>query len=471
MEPSLKYTNNPEFLKLSQYFDQNIVVSGDNTDPNSIMDTLHIYDTAGKTGPQLTLPSSTLNRSTEFTVEVWFAVDQFVASNFSVIGISGRPWDKGFGIGGLINSTGASVACIMDNVPTPEAKMPCNIRTHFCQSIAGTRVWTHLACSRTGPNTGRMIINEKVITETISFTTNITDLFEPGNLVLGMKDTGKAGFNGYIRDLRIWTRFLTETEVLGRMRDTLEPMDHGSLAAYWPLTGGRTGDFFDISGTTVNDVTIDTTNPAGRAAFGVGSHEWLKMPSLWSLQICRKGYFFNPATATCMAKKEYQAIYTKLGTIFLDASGIKTPPQTWGTTFAIWVYHDFQNYVLSNKLTLIGIKDHIMFNMTLTQPGGVPTGTLDSTYGTYSPTSYNLGGHPSNGKWIHYGLVTDDTTGTKRIFYINGEAKSSIDITPPAAPALGALIIFFASSLQGYARDAKIWTRPLQAAEFYAEKH
>ena len=458
-----RYLDTPEFRAISTYFDQNAQLSGDSTDFTSIEDTLYVYDSAGKTGPQLTLPSATLNMSNVFTVELWIAIDKFTAQNMSVLGMSGRDWDKGFSIGGLMNTSGASVACIMGTV-SKAVSAQCNVASQFCYTLGPVKTWYHIACSRDTVNTmARIMVNDKNITNfTTVFNGSIPSLFYPGNLVLGTKDVGttkSAGFNGYMKELRIWNRWLSNLEILWMMNNRLESLDHGSLIGYWPMTGGRMGDFPEISRHSVQDIAIDTVNPAGKAVYGIGSHDWVRIPALWNTPICRKDYVYSPQGAACVLKKAHYAPLIN-GTLQMTATGTKAVLTTWDSTFSVWAYH--RNF--KQDPTIFGINRYIVISCSVI--GNV----LRVNYGINTASTVQPGVTPTIGRWIHYGVITTYGDYPSRTIYMDSTTKDSASLSAPAITEIPTDIVFiFGSAFQGYIREAKVWTRPLSDSEMLTE--
>ena len=213
VDPDRKYINAEDFQPPNNYFDYEIKTDITITDRISMQNLLHIYNSETKNGPELTIPIDLLKSSSEFTVELWVEFEEFTIGNFSIIGITGRPWDQGFSLGGVMNYDSATVTCVMDVYLTSSMKSPCYAASSFCYNLEVPRNWHHFSCSRFGTSIGEMTKDKEFInlnTQGI-FTHDIGDLFSPGNFGLGTKYDGESKmgiFNGYIRELRLWSKML-----------------------------------------------------------------------------------------------------------------------------------------------------------------------------------------------------------------------------------------------------------------------
>jgi hypothetical protein len=216
--PNLRST---DFMVRSREFDETITGATFQPYPTAIEDILHVTEGTGKTGPQLTIPSATLSEATGVTVELWLAFESFTAQNFTVVGIAGRPWYHGFGIGGTMTSNFVSLTCELDVAPFTITGSNCAACPNplLCKTFqAAAKVWMHYACSRQGASRAQTILNSDAteINATTPYNASIGSLFTPGNLVLGVRNPilKDAGFIGYVRELRIWNVWLEKHQVL-----------------------------------------------------------------------------------------------------------------------------------------------------------------------------------------------------------------------------------------------------------------
>ena len=223
LDTNRKHLGTGDFLHVSQDFDARVMLPGNNTDHNSAEDILLVAEASGKTGPQLTIPTNTLGSSTSFTVELWFAFETMTTQNLTLVGTLDKSWYKGFGIAGVLNTTGAALACVMDAKTDVNTNTQCGFSTSTCATfLTSVRVWHHFACSRTGNASGRLMYDgiSMLKAEAVTYSTSIGSQFSSGVLVLGAKETGSsksAGFTGYIRELRMWNRWLSDREVVDMM--------------------------------------------------------------------------------------------------------------------------------------------------------------------------------------------------------------------------------------------------------------
>jgi hypothetical protein len=96
---------------------------------------------------------------------------------------------------------------------------------HLCMTSSSTSTTAHTIC---GYVNGAEVVVNAADASTYDAYTGIT----VGNYATGGNDDP---FNGNIRDVRIWTRVLTPTEVVAEMR-SISPVQHrGALLIWWPL--------------------------------------------------------------------------------------------------------------------------------------------------------------------------------------------------------------------------------------------
>ena len=208
-----------DYLMANKYFDTHIHPLVNTTDSLSIQEIFHLYEMKNEAGPHLTFSVNSLKEIQGFTVELWMAFSKFTTGNFSIIGMIDKPWDQGFSIGGVMTDSEAIISCLVNTKLTSTMLPECYTDTDICISIKSLMTWYHLSCSRSSysgmsPN-GKLIINDisMISQKTVNFNdfSSIEELFTPGKVILGRKETGLygcPGFNGYLRDIRIWSEIL-----------------------------------------------------------------------------------------------------------------------------------------------------------------------------------------------------------------------------------------------------------------------
>ncbi len=477
-----KYFANREFLEASKEFDERILLSGNSTDQNSIEDILLVADAAGLAGPQLTVPSSTLARAAAFTVELWFAFETMASQNLTIVGMSDKKWTKGFGIVGVLNSTGMALACALDTLTSSDTVTSCGFATSVCKSFStSVRVWHHVSCSRSGNSTARLTFDSVSLQKSVTFGTSVGGLFANGNLVMGARETDAtktAGFSGYIREMRMWNRWLSDQELVSRKhlyvlspyrrRRRLAPMDYSSLVGYWPLTGGRGGDMFEVSGHSQQSISLDSANTASVDVFGVGSFSWVRQPALWTLALCRSEYIYHPASDSCVKRRPFLAPYFGAIPLSITSDSTTTIPD-FEISMSVWVYH--------TSLTTSGIIFEVsnVTSLGFMKDPNLATATLSATYGktaeavtvTATPTP------PAVRRWVHYGLITvvpaDTSIGNlQATFYLNDYSSSTIFNSPTTVP--DSVTFNLGSSLLGYIREVKVWSAGIDASDMLYER-
>ena len=456
------------------------MMEGNSTDHNSVEDVLLVNEISGKTGPQLTVPSATLAATKDFTIELWFAFETMTARNLTILGMSNKDWTQGFGIAGVLNATGGSLACIMDTITTT-GKATCGVLTPLCKSFStSVRVWHHFACSRAGNATARLTYDGTSSLSSTTFSTSMGEQFGTGNFVLGTRETSStkiAGFAGYVREIRLWSRWLSEEEITARIHlynyaceniidRRLSPMEHGSLIGYWPLTGGRDGDLFEVSGHSQQSVSVDSANEAGRAVYGTGAYDWIRMPALWTLALCRKEYVYHPRSDSCVKARPHLAPYFKLNALKVIAD-YKDVPTTFTISMSVWVYHTSLQtsayiFEVANITSLILSKPAI-----ITDPTTVSAAYGNPTKADYRKIVFPLAADPPTLRWVHYGLITKTGMGSILFFedYISPEQTFT---SPTVLPE--SLAFYVGSTLYGYLREAKVWTSAITPTEMLYER-
>lgn len=467
VDPDRKALNTAQFREASEYFDRELQAEGEAADYLSVADLLHVFGTSECEGPTVDFPSHTLEKSKEVTVEFWVAFEEFTVNEFTLLGISGRPWYKGFGVAGKMDNSGASLNCIMGDYDIPDdTKNPCVINNAPCVTIGELKTWHHLACSASMTNEDHCscaTLNQDASKcGSIVGPKGMGDLFSGSRITIGAKFDGdkiERGFNGYIRELRAWSKALDKESIVSLMHTSLRPLEHEALIGYWPLVGGRPNIFLDVSRHFVRKVDGD---------FPRGSHEWARVPALWTLPICREGYMYHQQSKSCILKRKHLAIYNDEDAFIAEVNGKKFP-EKWESTMSIWAYHTRHPRVgVSSEVGLIGFGQQIMLN--LTQSGTATTGTyfLTAQYGNTRADA------PSTGEfslplhvWIHYALVTG--AGSITIFYGNNPEFTKTH-TPTGNPTATSNCILGAS-IHAYLREASVWTIAFTNEQMLNLKH
>ncbi len=225
-DPTRTALQSTDFPKASQDFDDQILISEPSRAHKSVEDLLLVTNVATQTGPQLALPTTTLNLTSSFTLELWMAFEQIPAVNVTVIGVPDKLWYQGFAVAGVVNTSGVALGCMMDSVKIvcTTAGCPCGPQPGLCKMLpATTQVWHHIACSRAGDRQAQTIIDgigEPIGPSGTPFAANISGLFSAGRLVLGARGTSTvrdASFNGYVREIRLWNAWLDNSQIVAQM--------------------------------------------------------------------------------------------------------------------------------------------------------------------------------------------------------------------------------------------------------------
>jgi len=488
---------------------------------------------------------------------MWIAFEEFTTGNFSILGVPNQPWDQGFSIAGVMTSTSATVACILDTELTSTMRREdCFADTKFCFTLESSRTWYHLFCSRhdyergevrpksneitgtttdTGESTedpaddggisndgntldkgdtsgdkstadnpstsgngggtnnkdtseggnkgeretvcvykvkATMMVDDDIITypaegsnEYFTLKASIEELFSVGVIVLGAKPNPEirpraASFNGYIRELRIWSKAIDTGFASYSKRERLDPMAHGALVGYWPLFGGTLDNFVDLAAHDTSTTRIGMSV----AKYSGGASRWIQTPNLPSFPYCYKGYVYQPKTSTCVLRKTHTALY--ISKISSGTTGActctvnKSNKRLLGDdiTLSIWVY-------LREKIT----RGSILFgiNGIASIAWGTPTtentlvgNIMEST--TIISKSIGAGEKPATGRWIHYAFATSEKVKRAFLFY-DGELHCENAINNPVPTITDAKFTGFTIGLGivGFIREAKIWNTSL----------
>ena len=355
--PELRNLNTKKYLAANKIFNEEVQYFGNSTEQFSIKEILHVYDTAGKTGPKLSLPLNTFVELKAFTIELWVAFEELITGSYSILGMSNKSWDQGFAIGLSITVNKAIVGCVLNSSLDFSTTSDCYSGKELCKSISKTKTWYHISCSRIDDTAGMIMVNNdsfiKTTEDPLIYIT-AKGLFDSGDLVIGSKGNDK-GFNGYIRELRIWSKALSREETISMMNTAIDPLDYKNLIAYWPLIDGKIDNFIEISLHSVQDVIEQ--NPNANSIYGGTSHKWVYDYELWTLPKCHKDYFYYPLENSCKRKRKNIGLYlsdTKLNTM------IKEKPTNFACYFSIWVIHinnAFHSTIDAVKINIIGIEN------------------------------------------------------------------------------------------------------------------
>ncbi len=245
-------------------------------------------------------------------------------------------------------------------------------------------------------------------------------------------------------------------------------LDQALLIGYWPLLGGRGGDFIDFAGHSIQDVSGDSPNVAARGLYGLGTYDWVRKPALWTLALCGKGYLYHAPTDSCLRRKETRALYMGQAAVKVSAPASKQLT-TWANSLSIWVYHT--DFNASSKLMSVADAVHL----TLEYTAGTPSFKLILTYGAYSSPVHSFYDplpaldKPTIGRWIHYGSITTCDIGCNTTFLVNDAYYTgTITGTLPTLPTTPTPLIFgFGEFLIGFVREAKFWRTALTVAEMW----
>jgi len=435
-----KLINKRDYISASRQFDNEVQLLTNDTDHTSIEELLYIYTDPDKPSPQLLIPSGSIKE--EFTVELWFAFKELVNANFSIIGIADAQLNKGFSIAGRMNVSKAIIRCILNKEEIKVKNTTCG-DSDLCHNVNSINVWYHIACSRSNNNFGKQIVNHEKKIITLDPVSSIKDLFSSNKFVLG--GNHDKWFSGYIRELRIWSKALSVDEITFRRNLALNPLEYKHLIAYWPLTDRRLNHFFEISRHSVIDVGMD--NPATASIYGRSSHQWVYDVKLWTLAICREGYFFNPISNSCSAIRRNIGLYIK------NEVNIKINEEitTKELTIAGWIYHT------ETKGIIIGIKDIVKIYFALNKKLSIKVGT------SIAKLKYT----PSLCHWIYYSLIIDIP---KKLIFFNEKKINRVRSIFP----LTVVVEFEMNWLtlgKGFAREVKVWNKALRKEEVIYEKY
>ena len=386
--------------------------------------------------------------------------------------MSNRDWDQGFAISGRMTTHAAVLSCLLDkNLNSPMTYGTCYTETTLCQTLKALNTWYLIVCSRVEYTTsgieiskGELTIDDitsTLVTEGNSkYKATISELFNPGNLILGTKKYGRnyIGFNGYIRELRLWNTKMSVNHTSLLRNYMIDPSKHSNLIGYWPLVSGGFYNFFEESGCSIQDISEDTSNPSSAKVYGNTASEWVTGQDLQTTAICHKGYIYYPQTASCIKNVRNLALYldstqSACGSDNCVIESNKEVIDELEITLSIWVY---RSKILSTYLTTIfGIKDLAEIRVS-------NDNKLNINYCGSITTPMNV--QPEEGKWAFYAGSLSKSLQYSTSIYDSYHMVSQTSLNAISFPPTVGFVI--GHNLDGYIREAKIWSRSLVSYEF-----
>ncbi|MDX2108907.1 MAG: S8 family serine peptidase [Verrucomicrobiota bacterium] len=124
--------------------------------------------------------------------------------------------------------------------------------------------WQHVALTYDRTGTVMMYINGKEVTAT-AITSTESQLVEPfgsiqiaagSKLSIGNNSTLTRGFQGVIRDVRIWNSVRTQAEIDANKDAVLVPASLNTLVNYWPLNQGNVYPLADMKNTNAGGLQV-----------------------------------------------------------------------------------------------------------------------------------------------------------------------------------------------------------------------
>lgn len=480
---SLRWIHDPEriyiepkaFDEANSYFDK---ANSLDEPVNSFLtgNVLHVYHSTLNTGLTLPVPTEAIVRKKAFTVELWIALKEITSGNFTILGVPNQQWDQGFSIAGVMTSTTATISCVFDTGLTSNmlaAKDNCYADTKLCFSTKIVNTWYHILCSRedlepvaaSGDNAGgdnpedskgnvakvAMALNFEAKDDEVELKAGIEELFSAGKIVIGTKYDEETGlrtrsFNGYIRELRIWSRAIGVDFARYVQRERLDPMEHGTLVAYWPLFSGILNNFIELSGHSI-DITSEGTENTN---YNGGAIEWIENLNLSAFTYCHKGYIYSPQSSSCILKKPYTALYIDYkasSSCEYNIPNNNKEVTNEGVTLSIWVY---LRTGITEKAIFIGITDIAEIQYI----GSTLTGYIKGI-NSLPASGFSL----PIGRWVHYGLTASKSIGAMYLFYDGN--KNKVDVSDSVAIDSTFNTFTIGKSMIGSVREAKIWSTGL----------
>lgn len=477
MEP--ERANLEEFVEASRYFDKEVSVPLEK--PHVVREILRLYHSEKRYGPELPVPLHSLKGTTSFSVEMWFAFREFGAGNFSLLGLSGRAWDQGFAIAGVMTGGTVTLSCLLDtNLSSPMEDDGCYTDTSLCGKVNNAQSWHHVSCSRrdflehkeeTGENgtvevveveksVGKIVMDGVEISSPteLKYKATMEELFSPGNFIIGRKEDSE-GFNGYIRELRIWTKALDQDEINELLHTQLNPHSHSDLLAYWPLTNGNPYDFSEATARSANTFAAANSNHYGNSA-----SEWVNAAQIPGLTLCSSEQLYLSASSACIPSFKHLAVH--IDSAAADCadddckvdSGKKRAEQG-DVTLAVWVFHTAP---LSKNAVFIAVEDvaelwYAKENTVSYMKGR--QGEVEVPGESDSAGKAKLSYAAPLGEWVFYALVAETTTEQMHFFYSDEHKELRIPNPSSDTPLTTTFVI--GKNVHGYIKEARIWTKSL----------
>lgn len=524
-DPDRIYIDLKSFNEVNSYFDDEADIITEPFNATATGNILHLFPSDSSTGIALPVPTKILEDSGAFAVELWVAFESFYSSNFTILGVPNQPWDQGFSIGGVMTPSSATVACILDTeLVSSMDRTKCYADTKFCHTLRSTRTWYHLFCSRrdidrviekkpepppdtpekkdgTGDGTDteeepkeepkedvylsnvvaimaldndviKYSAESKVESEQLTLYATIGELFSEGEIVLGAKynkDTGvrTPSFNGYVRELRIWSKDIEVEASRYIQRVKLDPMAYGALAGYWPLFGGILENFADLSGHRTEGIVEQKE----ATKYNGGAGEWVQVSTLASFPYCSKGYVYHQKTSSCVLTRRHTGLFINKTTSSNSKACLsqvypsKAKLSGDGITLSVWVYLKEEIIDESILIAIDGFAG-IASNNGHATPKVV---TYKTDEKKVEGVPFKLEGiyKPPTGRWIYYALAVSKVLEKAYFFY--DENPESFHVPLATNERLVILDGEFTNvtigrNIVGSIREAKIWDTSLVKA-------
>ena len=233
-------------------------------------------------------------------------------------------------------------------------------------------VWNHLLVSQNASKLQKMYFNGKKVAETTNSASSRRenssdsriDKTQPANIFFGGGGVYKAGFDGWIDEVQVWNKELTEAEVLEAMKGyTTPPQD---LIAYYTFEVAKDGTYFENKGAGSIEFKGEVVKMDGSGGEATSSAAYVPVPFSndelgypgipGSLSIITSPEWIMP-TATVVDKtteRQIDVVYKTPGKF--DAGIILK--NMWGSVKEIK-----EDYILINSNTGIGEQDEINLSL------------------------------------------------------------------------------------------------------------
>ncbi len=221
------------------------------------------------TSSYVSLASQTgLNITDSITVEAWIYSTQWGATSALNTIVCKHGWSQGEA--GFVLRAGAAGQLSFNFGGLDQNGLPTSWIDNI--SVAGTltlNTWHHVAGTFDGTNS-KIYING-----TLAGTTPFVGSIVPSPsypLTIGrLCDPGQAAsryFSGYMDEIRIWNRALSQAEIQAQMNDHIDPIAVNGLVSYWRMNNGSGTAVTDLTGANagiVNSATWAATVPFNNA--------------------------------------------------------------------------------------------------------------------------------------------------------------------------------------------------------------